>query len=313
MKREASSPTWTDRPEVGSDSLLRLMVWLTRILGRPIVRLTLTPIACWFWLFTPSARRDSAAYLKRVLNRPAGPRDTFRHYRAFAATILDRFYLLRGRREMFELSVIGRDVLYGHLEKGNGVFMLGAHMGSSEALRIMARKQQQWQVSMAMFEDNAQKIGRVLRAVDPELTNMIVPLGKVDSMLQIQARLDRGDMVGFLADRSFGNGPVQRVDFLGAPADFPSGVLRMASVLRRPVITMAGLYLGGNRYELHFVELVDFTDIGRAERQQAVSEALVTYARTLESFCHRAPYNWFNFFDFWASAREPEAQRDATS
>ncbi len=312
MKPAEPTPTWTERPEVGSDLLLRLMVWLTRILGRPIVRLTLTPIACWFWLSTPSARRDSAAYLRRVLNRPAGPRDTFRHYRAFAATILDRFYLLRGQREMFELTVFGRDVLYGHLEKGNGVFMLGAHIGSSEALRIMARKQQKWQVSMAMFEENAQKIGRMLRAVDPELSNMIVPLGKVDSMLQIQARLDRGDMVGFLADRSIGSGPVQVIDFLGAPAAFPSGVLRMASVLRRPVITMAGLYLGGNRYELHFVELVDFTDIGRADRQQAVSNALTAYARTLETFCLRAPYNWFNFFDFWASAREPEARQEGS-
>ncbi|MGH1360072.1 MAG: acyl-CoA synthetase [Burkholderiaceae bacterium] len=309
MSRAPEQPTWTNRPEVGSDLSLRLMVWLTRVLGRSAVRLTLTPIACWFWLTTPSARRDSAFYLSRVLNRPATARDTFNHYRTFAATILDRVYFLRGNRELFDLTIIGRDNLYRHLEKGNGVLMIGAHMGSSEALRIMARNQQKWDVSMAMFEENAQKIGRVLRAVDPQLSDMIIPLGRVDSMLRIQARLDRGDMVGFLADRAFGDAPAQIIDFLGAPAAFPSGVLRMAAVLKRPVVAMAGLYLGGNRYELHFVELTDFTDIARSGRKQAIEQALNQYAKTLETLCLRAPFNWFNFFDFWATARQSQVHK----
>jgi predicted LPLAT superfamily acyltransferase len=38
------------------------------------------------------------------------------------------------------------------------------------------------------------------------------------------------------------------------------------------------------------------------ERDQGVRAALERYVATLEALCRAAPYNWFNFFDFWADA-----------
>jgi len=35
---------------------------------------------------------------------------------------------------------------------------------------------------------------------------------------------------------------------------------------------------------------------------EAIRAALERYAATLESLCREAPYNWFNFYDFWAEA-----------
>jgi len=297
---------WMQRPERGDERWVRFMAFATKKFSRQVTRIFVYPVAAWFWLRTPAARRDSARYLGRVLDKPVTASDTFRHYLSFASTILDRLYFLQGRRDLFELEIFGREMLFGRLAEERGVFMVGAHMGSFESLRVMSRGHQQWRVSMAMFEDNARQIGAVLRTIDPRLEEMIVPLGQMDSMLKIQARLDRGDMVGFLADRTIGQDTVQTIPFLGVPAPFPTGVFRMAAVLRRPVIVMAGLYLGGNRYRLHFIELADFTDTPRAQRQQAVSDAVQSYASTLERFCHEAPFNWFNFYDFWASSADEE-------
>jgi hypothetical protein len=81
--------------------------------------------------------------------------------------------------------------------------------------------------------------------------------------------------------------------------------MRLAAVLRRPVVFMAGLYLGGNRYEVRFEPLADFSALpegGRAGRDALVHEAIERYARCLERNARRAPYNWFNFHDFWAPA-----------
>ncbi|MFK7962663.1 MAG: acyl-CoA synthetase [Burkholderiaceae bacterium] len=297
---------WMQRPERGHEAWIKFVAFGAKTFGRRFTRLFLYPVAGWFWARTPAARQDSARYLRRVLNQPVTARHTFQHYLSFAATILDRMYFLQGRRDLFELEVFGRETLFDRLAEERGVFMVGAHMGSFESLRIMSRKHQQWRVSMAMFEENARQIGAVLRTVDPQLEEMIVPLGQMDSMLKIQARLDRGDMVGFLADRTIGQDTIQTLPFLGEPAPFPTGVFRMAAVLRRPVIVMAGLYLGKNRYRLHFVELADFTDTPRAQRQQAVSDAVKNYAGILEKFCHEAPFNWFNFYDFWAPPAKDE-------
>jgi predicted LPLAT superfamily acyltransferase len=62
---------------------------------------------------------------------------------------------------------------------------------------------------------------------------------------------------------------------------------------------MAGLYLGGNRYQIHFEPLADFSETSRADRDTAMLAAQQRYAERLSHFCRIAPYNWFNFFDFW--------------
>jgi predicted LPLAT superfamily acyltransferase len=76
----------------------------------------------------------------------------------------------------------------------------------------------------------------------------------------------------------------------------------MAALLRRPVVFMTGLYLGGNRYAIHFEPLADFSALARGEQDAAVREAIAHYASLLERYCCMAPYNWFNFFDFWPPA-----------
>jgi predicted LPLAT superfamily acyltransferase len=59
------------------------------------------------------------------------------------------------------------------------------------------------------------------------------------------------------------------------------------------------LYLGGNRYAIHFDHLADFSTIAQGGREAAMQAALKRYAELLDQYCRAAPYNWFNFFDFW--------------
>jgi predicted LPLAT superfamily acyltransferase len=181
---------------------------------------------------------------------------------------------------------------------------MGAHLGSFEVTRALGRRQPGLRVAMAMYEDNARKINAMLAAVDPALALDIIPLGTMDSMLRIRARLDAGAFVGVLGDRSFGAERFERVPFLGAPAALPTSAMRAAAMLRRPVIFMAGLYRGGNRYHIVFEELADFSATSAADRDEAVRAALARYAAALERHCRSDPYNWFNFYDFW---REPAA------
>jgi predicted LPLAT superfamily acyltransferase len=105
-----------------------------------------------------------------------------------------------------------------------------------------------------------------------------------------------------LADRTIGEAPAQQVSFLGVPALFPSGPMRAAAALRRPVFFMAGLYRGANRYRVVFREIADFSHLPRAGREAQVQEAIRRYVALLEECCREDPYNWFNFYDFWHEA-----------
>jgi predicted LPLAT superfamily acyltransferase len=102
-----------------------------------------------------------------------------------------------------------------------------------------------------------------------------------------------------LGDRTLGDESTVPVSFLGGTAAVPVGPFRMAAVLRRPVIFMVGLYLGANRYAVHFEPLADFSETPREQRGAAIEAAIARYALLLENHCRSAPYNWFNFFDFW--------------
>ena len=106
--------------------------------------------------------------------------------------------------------------------------------------------------------------------------------------------------------------PVE-VDFLGEPAALPLGPFRMAAIMKRPVLFMTGLYRGGNRYDIHFETLADFSAVAPRGRTLAVQAAMTRYAALMERFCRAAPYNWFNFFDFWQAPASRQAKPSAES
>jgi len=279
--------------------MLRVMTWISLRLGRRAGRMVLHPIAGYFLLFAPASRRASRNYLRRALGRPPRWRDLYRHFFTFAATIHDRVYLVNHRFELFDFEVHGEDTLRRLLAGGKGLFLVGAHLGSFEAIRALGRKNTDLRVAMVMHQDNAQKINAMLSAINPEAVQDIIGLGHVDSMLKLREHLDQGGAAGMLADRTLGDDTLYPVRSLGANAHLPGGPFRTAALLRRPVVFMTGLYLGGKRYAIHFDALADFSGVARDRRDAAVEAAIARYAALLDHYCRTAPYNWFNFFDFW--------------
>ena len=296
---QVSHPEWIARPERSNRLMLQMMTWISLRLGRGFARGVLHGIALYFLCFAPASRRASRAYLTRALQRPVRWRDMYRHFFSFATTIHDRVYLVNQRFDLFEFEMHGEAALSRLLAKGQGLFLLGAHLGSFEVIRAMGRKNPELHVAMLMLEDNAQKINAMLATINPQAVQDIIGLGQIDSMLQVKARLDRGEVVGMLADRTLNDDHLHPVEILGETAYLPEGPFRMAALLQRPVLFMTGLYLGGNRYAIHFEPLLDFSSVERGQRDAAVHAGLTRYAALLEQYCRQAPYNWFNFFDFW--------------
>ncbi len=313
MKR----PEWAERPERSNPAALRAMTWASLRLGRPFGRLLLRLGTLYFVLCSPAAYRASRDYLRRVLGRPASLRDVYRHMLTFGTTIHDRIYLMHARFDLFDIQLKGQEHVHEALAQGRGAFLLGAHLGSFEVVRALGRAASdlpdlpRLRVAVAMYEDNARNINAAVAAINPAAAPEIIPLGRVDAMLQVREVLDANGLVGMLADRTLlrdAGSSVQRVDFLGAPAAFPLGPLHMAAMLKRPVLFMTGLHLGGNRYAVQFNKLADFTNLQREDRAAAVQAALARYVEHVEHGCRTAPYNWFNFFDFWHDASATERQ-----
>jgi predicted LPLAT superfamily acyltransferase len=60
-----------------------------------------------------------------------------------------------------------------------------------------------------------------------------------------------------------------------------------------------GLYRGGNRYEIYFERFADGIRLDRERRAEEIQSWMQRYVTRLEHYSGLAPYNWFNFYQFW--------------
>ena len=279
---QVASAEWATRPERSSMAVLRFMVWLSLFLGRRLSRVVLYPIAAYFVVFAPKAKRASKAYLSRALGRTARLPDGCRHVLTFASVVHDRVYWLRGRHDLFEIEVIGESHLAALRQQGQGMLFAGGHFGSFEALRVVGERHG-IDTRMLMFPDNARKVTAALTSINPALANSVIALGRPDSVLRVRDHLQNGGSVGILADRMLGEDKSRDIPFLGEPAPFPVGPWRLAAMLAAPVVFMAGCYLGGNRYQLVFEPIIDFAQVPAEKRASAMQEAQDRFVELLEA------------------------------
>ena len=296
------SEAWRRQHERGSFAAVRLISWITRNLGHRAGRALLLPICGYFFAFAPRARRASRAYLQRILDTPVGMAQVFRHFHVFASTLLDRVEMLSRGGDRFDLQVHGWPAMETILARGRGCLLIGSHLGSAEILRAFGERHQKLAINLVMHEGNAQATSRWLRQMAPELAERIITPGQPGSLLRVRECLGRGEIVAMLGDRPFGSERTTQCAFLGANARFPSGPMLTASVLGVPVVAFFCLYESARRYEVHFELLAERVELGTGKREAALVPWIQRYASRLEVHARQAPYNWFNFYDFWQDA-----------
>ncbi len=275
------------------------MAWVAQSLGRPTARVLLYPICFYFLLASGPARRAIRRFRERALGRPATWRELFRHYYAFASTILDRVYFLRRRLDLFEIQVYGLDALDRELAKNRGCVLLGSHLGSFEVVRAVGHARQHIEIRVLMDEQNAPLIRDQIQELNPAVAETVIQVDGVKTMLQVKECLDRGGVVGLMGDRVMQNDQAVACTFFGGEALFPTGAMRLAHVVRAPVVLFFGLYRGGNRYEVYLEFFGEEVQLSHEQRAIDLKRWTQRYADRLEALCRCAPDNWFNFYEFW--------------
>jgi predicted LPLAT superfamily acyltransferase len=290
---------WSALPERGTLPSLRSLAWIATRIGRWAGRLLLYPITFYFVITAGAARRTSYQYLRQMRGRSARFWHVFRHFHCFAATILDRVYLLRGEFQRFDVKLHGKEILNRRMESGKGCILLGSHLGSFEVLRALGVMQRNFPLKVLMDAAHNQNITGFLDALNPVIASTVIAPDRADTLLTVKESLDAGFFVGTLGDRVSNDGKTIRCQFLGRAAAFPVGPIVLAAMAHCPVILFFGLYRGGNRYEIYFEHFADKIILNRDRRAEEIQLWMQRYAGRLEHYARIAPYNWFNFYRFW--------------
>ncbi len=300
MSDETQRGGWQSVQERGSIQGIKFFLYFVTFFGRAPGRAVLAVVMLYYTVFHKRARVSSQAYLRRV-GAPSGFWSAYKHFLYFGQCTLDRAFLARGKTTGFRLQREGTEHLRALREQKRGAVLIGAHLGSFEALRAKSQEEA-LPINVVVNNGNAQMINAVLQELNPAGQVRLIDLGQggLDFILKIRERVEAGEMVAIMGDRAAGDTRSVKVPFLGEPASFPAGAYLIASALKCPVFLTFGVYQGGRDYAFYCEPFAERIVLERKAREASLARYVARYAERLEHHVRQAPFNWFNFYDFWS-------------
>ncbi len=321
-REPGSSAPWWRLAERGSYLGILTVFYLYRFLGRGAARAVLYPVAIYFFLAAKTAREGSLKFLRRVYDytreRPVLPhaptwRDGVRHVLAFAESGLDKVAAWLGRLDHSQVEFPNRGEIDALIARRQGAVLVGAHLGNWEMTRALAAFSGYGTINAVVYTDHAQRFNRLLERLNQRFRLNLIQISSLgpETAILLQEKIDRGELLVIVGDRTppAENGRVVRVPFLGQDAPFAQGPFLLAGLLGCPVYLFFCLKEQAG-YRIHLEHFCDRVELPRKQRADALREYIRRYAERLEYYCLRAPFQWFNFYDFWRD--ESAAEKSAT-
>jgi predicted LPLAT superfamily acyltransferase len=283
--------------------------------GRGILQIFLYPVVSYYWLINRPARQASQDYLNRLaafapsLNLNGSLYWSYWHFISFANAIIDKLAAWSGALSAVDVQYLGKNELMAEIRKGQGVLLLGSHLGNLEVCRTIAAFDKTIRVNVLVHTKHAEKFNRVLhKTSDSSRLNLIQVTEITAATAQLLSdKIDAGELVIMAADRTpvINQQRVTKASFLGAEALFPQGPFILAGLLKCPVYTLFCLKQQG-KYVIYFEPFSDGLKFQRKTREQNMQQIIQRYADRLQAYCLKEPLQWFNFFDFWHVAHNDE-------
>ena len=274
----------------------QFFVYTIRLLGLRCAYIFLAFIVIYFIPFAPKATRAIWRYnrQKRRLGVLASVKELYCHYYVFGQTLIDKMAMRGGLNENYRYEFDNYTRFLEILNSGDGVVMMGAHIGCWEAgagfFGTYGKK-----INIVMLDAEHQQIKDVLEENASQENNYnIIPLNQniIDAMLQIKVALNNGEYICFNGDRYMEKDHTAVVDFMGSKALFPMGLFKIAAKCRVPVVFYYSMREPNRTYRFIFEEPV-------IDGKMTTEKLLEQYVKSLEKIVEKYPRQWFNFYDFW--------------
>ena len=271
----------------GTHGMQRALVGLIK---HTDIRVAYTCMHLWLiWYILVRRTERHGAYVfhrSRGRNRWQAATDVYRSFYHFGKAVIDRFAVYAGYQ--FEVQVENRELYYDRVTSEEGFIMLFSHVGNTEmAGYFLSTPDKRMHIlayggeSPVVMDNRAKVLARNnigMITIQPEEMNHIYRINEV---------LQAGDVLAMAADRLMGDRTVP-CTFMGKEAAFPAGAFRICQAMHKPVLLVFVLKEQANKYHVYCEQLPADKDL--AQR----------YAECVERMARNHPYEWFNFYDFWA-------------
>jgi predicted LPLAT superfamily acyltransferase len=339
---EKQGAHWSEQKEAARSWHLELFFALFRILPPLLLSLLAYPVGFCYFLFSKKGRTASRRFLDRLAAyRGSGPAQgpgapsrqrlnlsVLKHITAFALAVVEKAEAWGGRIPFKRIHFQDDDIslLIAALEQGTGAVLLCSHLGNTELLRALADYRRTGvsrdiPVTSVVDFEVTPVFNRMLTRLNPRSSLKIIGANTVgpDTVIALKEETEGGGLAVIAGDRTSARtrSSCFTVPFLGKDAPFPSGPYTLAALLEAPVYSVFALRQKDLSplpdYDMHvrlFSAPVPSGNSSRKERKAAAETWARQFAALLEGHCLQHPYQWYNFYDFWAQEETYGSSQD---
>jgi predicted LPLAT superfamily acyltransferase len=296
---------WAARAELGTATGLSFLYFIRRRLGALPFKVALFPVVAWYFVLKSGPRLASRDFLNRALGRPATIPENFRHFLSFADAMLDKLVAWNNGFELTDVDFHGRMAVADALAQGQGLILVGSHLGNLEICRVLSRWRPGLELHVLVHTKHAENFNRILKRLDPSSQLNLHQVTDMNAGLAawMSERIAAGAAIVIAGDRSpIGGGRSSKAKFFGAKAAFAQGPWILAHALACPVFLLFCVRQAGQgqRFRVDFEPFETLVHLPRGkERDKALGQLVQRYASRLEAHASQSPLQWFNFYPFW--------------
>ncbi|MCQ8878452.1 family 2 glycosyl transferase [Pseudoalteromonas shioyasakiensis] len=310
---------WSQLKERGSMFGIEVLVFIYKVFGKWLFKVVLTPVMFYFYITGRLSRHAIWHYLDN-LNTSMGEqkrvglarfKQGFKLYFSFGMAILDKFDAWLGKVNIKDIEIATPDG-YQELVQAKGAVIFSAHLGNMEICRaIFSMGDNKRPLNVITYNEHTPSFNNFLKKVNQEAAINFIHINNFgpDDTIKLKQKIDDGEAVVIFADRTSVNNPtsVHQAPFLGEQAPFAVGPFALANIMECPVFLMFCINEHG-RYRTYIEKFADPIKVKRKERQAHFQAMATKFAERLEFYCKKAPYQWYNFFNFWQKASDKDSK-----
>ena len=202
------------------------------------------------------------------------------HFR-FGQIILDRFGVYAGKKYRF---IVDGQELMDELEKHpEGFISLSSHVGNYEIAGYSLKPKSKRFNALVYAGETATVMENRKKMLSQNNMSMIPVKEDMSHIFELNAAIDRGEIVSMPSDRVFGSQKACECSFFGEKARFPMGAFALATKKNVPMLAVFVMKESYRTYHAYVRKIANAQD----------------FADNLEEIVKKYPTQWFNYFDFW--------------
>jgi predicted LPLAT superfamily acyltransferase len=117
-------------------------------------------------------------------------------------------------------------------------------------------------------------------------------------IIEIMKVIDEGNIVSIMGDRSYGYNAVE-VSFLGENISLPNSAFSIAAAIKCPVVILLSARVSRKKYIIDVSNIIEPRYTCRSKKKDETRAYVQEFARILEAYTDRYPFQWFVFRDLW--------------